>query len=510
MRNLKLTAHIDKRYYVITFKSNISKLNKQDLKILGAQFCTHLLAAGVLCQIEDENVPLEVLFRPDLMYYWTHLEAQTANSPSPGWLSTNLWPPLPAETTEQRPKISSIDFQHISMGLKSGNKDELPKLQKEENCGLQENIVIDYEFKMAKLQQEVEKYQTLVGIQELTCQARDLNGEGLTFTSSLVQTDMPSLNTFSTRTERQTRILESVSIQTNDEKSELVTTETQTERFMEDISVEVQTDFELITVGISLPTIVATTHLPVKSLVLHLKFLHHHQSLESLLLHHHQFLESLLLLHHQFLESLLLLHHQSLESLLLLHHHNPLESLLFLHHHHHYALEFNQDFQEWVLVHPHLFSSPAPPTGGWYGAYCVGRKPPVTPAAPIKPLYWTRIQVSIQDPERAAVYNFDTSVVDVDTLQAVYEVRPSAEEIELIKNHVTTKPDIPLDKPEQFLYELAQIPVYADRVACIMFQATFAESIGSIENKLNNLKMTCTETEQVAKQMDLDWKYFQN
>ncbi|XP_022247825.1 protein cappuccino-like [Limulus polyphemus] len=580
-----------------------SKLNKQDLKILGAQFCTHLLAAGVLRQIEDENVPLEVLFRPDLMYYWTYLEAQTANTPSPGRLSTNLWPPFPAETTEQRSKISSIeeineDFQHISMGLKSGNKDDLQKLQKEENCGLQENIIIDYEFKIAKLRQEVEKYQTLAGIQELTRQARDLNGEGLTFTSSLVQTDMPSLNTLSTQTERQTCISESVSIQTNAEKSELITTEAQTERLMEDISVEVQTDFEPITVGISLPLFVATTISTSSSKITN----------------------------------------SSPEIPLPLP--PPVSGISFpppppvsgipppppppvsgippppsgippppppppvsgippppppppvsgippppppppvsgippppppC-----FGVPPRLPGMGPSAPPPPLSGSgpapfPAPPTGGWYGAYSVGRKPPVTPTVPMKPLYWTRIQVPVQESEldgsrnqkscfweileeigpenwdeftglfsrqvrekktstktknlkakskqvaklldqkrsqnvgilisslhleisdvENAVYNFDTSVVDADTLQAIYEVRPSADEIEQIKNHVTTKPDIPLDKPEQFLYELAQIPVFADRVACIMFQATFVESIGSIENKLNNLKMTCT------------------
>ncbi|GIY64075.1 uncharacterized protein CDAR_65241 [Caerostris darwini] len=38
-------------------------LSKQDLKILAAQFCTNLLAAGVMRQIEDENAPLANLFR---------------------------------------------------------------------------------------------------------------------------------------------------------------------------------------------------------------------------------------------------------------------------------------------------------------------------------------------------------------------------------------------------------------------------------------------------------------
>lgn len=35
----------------------------QDLKILATQFCTHLLAAGVIRQIEDANAPMELLFR---------------------------------------------------------------------------------------------------------------------------------------------------------------------------------------------------------------------------------------------------------------------------------------------------------------------------------------------------------------------------------------------------------------------------------------------------------------
>ncbi|MPD02605.1 hypothetical protein E2C01_098199 [Portunus trituberculatus] len=37
----------------------------QDLKIMATQFCTHLLAAGVIRQIEDASVPIELLFRLD-------------------------------------------------------------------------------------------------------------------------------------------------------------------------------------------------------------------------------------------------------------------------------------------------------------------------------------------------------------------------------------------------------------------------------------------------------------
>lgn len=38
-------------------------LTPQDLRILVAQFCTHMLAAGVIRQIPDKDAPLEALFR---------------------------------------------------------------------------------------------------------------------------------------------------------------------------------------------------------------------------------------------------------------------------------------------------------------------------------------------------------------------------------------------------------------------------------------------------------------
>ncbi|KAJ4440368.1 hypothetical protein ANN_08508 [Periplaneta americana] len=45
-------------------------LTCQDLRILAAQFCTHLLAAGVLRQIPDKDVTLEPLFRKSVAFYF--------------------------------------------------------------------------------------------------------------------------------------------------------------------------------------------------------------------------------------------------------------------------------------------------------------------------------------------------------------------------------------------------------------------------------------------------------
>ncbi|XP_054568987.1 formin-2 isoform X2 [Eptesicus fuscus] len=94
-----------------------------------------------------------------------------------------------------------------------------------------------------------------------------------------------------------------------------------------------------------------------------------------------------------------------------------------------------------------------------------------------------------------AVVNLDNSVVDLETLQALYENRAQSDELEKIEKHGRSSKDKEsaksLDKPEQFLYELSLIPNFSERVFCILFQATFTESIGSIRRKLELLQKLC-------------------
>ncbi|XP_026752070.2 formin-2-like isoform X2 [Galleria mellonella] len=212
---------------------------------------------------------------------------------------------------------------------------------------------------------------------------------------------------------------------------------------------------------------------------------------------------------------------------------------------------------------------PAPPVGGWSMQRATLRKIPVKPAAPMKPLYWTRIlappppttyqeedsngikplwleieetklenideftdlfsrqvvkapvkkkvevktkilPIKILDSKRSqnvgilaqslhvefseienAIYNFDTSVVSLEALQQIYELRASDEELSLIKEHLKNKPDVPLDKPEAFLHDLSGIPNFAERISCFMFQAEFEDAISTTMHKLDNLKHTC-------------------
>ncbi|XP_055988017.1 formin-2 [Sorex fumeus] len=94
-----------------------------------------------------------------------------------------------------------------------------------------------------------------------------------------------------------------------------------------------------------------------------------------------------------------------------------------------------------------------------------------------------------------AVVNLDNSVVDLETLQALYENRAQSDELEKIEKHGRSSKDKEhaksLDKPEQFLYELSLIPNFSERVFCILFQSTFSENICSIRRKLELLQKLC-------------------
>ncbi|OPJ83101.1 formin-1 [Patagioenas fasciata monilis] len=190
------------------------------------------------------------------------------------------------------------------------------------------------------------------------------------------------------------------------------------------------------------------------------------------------------------------------------------------------------------------------------------RKPAIEPSRPMKPLYWTRIQLqgsrktavpmlweSLEEPDildttefeylfskdttqekrkplsetyekktkakkiiklldgkrsqtvgilisslhlemkdiQQAILCVDDSVVDLETLEALYENRAQKDELEKIKQYYQTSKEEELkllDKPEQFLYELSQIPNFTERAQCIIFQSVFSEGITAVHRKV--------------------------
>ncbi|XP_007521746.1 formin-1 isoform X4 [Erinaceus europaeus] len=210
--------------------------------------------------------------------------------------------------------------------------------------------------------------------------------------------------------------------------------------------------------------------------------------------------------------------------------------------------------------------APPPPPGLFFGvspssSQCP-RKPAIEPSCPMKPLYWTRIQISdksqnatptlwdsLEEPDirdtsefeylfskdtmqqkkkplsetyekknkakkiiklldgkrsqtvgilisslhlemkdiQQAIFNVDDSVVDLETLAALYENRGQEDELVKIRKYYETskKEELKLlDKPEQFLHELAQIPNFAERAQCIIFRSVFSEGITSLHRKV--------------------------
>ncbi len=69
--------------------------------------------------------------------------------------------------------------------------------------------------------------------------------------------------------------------------------------------------------------------------------------------------------------------------------------------------------------------------------------------------------------------------------------RATEEEIKLIRDHLQNRPELPLDKPEQFLLELSEIPHFAERIACFVIQSEFNDAILAVRNKLSNIKAMC-------------------
>ncbi|XP_050830902.1 formin-1 isoform X1 [Serinus canaria] len=220
------------------------------------------------------------------------------------------------------------------------------------------------------------------------------------------------------------------------------------------------------------------------------------------------------------------------------------------------------------LPGPGLPAPPPPPGPGFFFNSTLSsnqgpRKPAIEPGRPMKPLYWTRIQLqdnrktamptlweSLEEPDildttefeylfskdttqekrkplsetyekknkakkiiklldgkrsqtvgilisslhlemkdiQQAILCVDDSVVDLETLEALYENRAQKDELEKIKQYYQTSKEEELkllDKPEQFLYELSQIPNFAERAQCIIFQSVFSEGITSVHRKVD-------------------------
>ncbi|GAB6021090.1 hypothetical protein CHUAL_003723 [Chamberlinius hualienensis] len=491
----------------------LNNIIKHDLKIIAVQFCTHLLACGVLQQIEDADAPLESLFKPDRMYFWTHLEAPTTTSIIPGkiqestkslFLPDKVGDTSPISASKPNSAINGSCSEDIQVNeeielLKNNYRQEIEKIQRENEtvvARIQKERTTEMESlreRIQNLEREVDKYKTLADIQLLTRQVND---------------DFSPTNDASnedTKPKHPPPPPPPMPGMGPPPPPPMPGMGPPPPPPMPGMGPPPPPPMPgmgppppppMPGMGPPPPPPMPGMGPPPPP---------------------------------------------------------PIPGM--------------GPPPPGTRVNGGPAPFPPPPPGGW-GYEPQLRKPPISPKVPMKPLYWTRIQIISQptsneierkdniwekveemkmetledfidlfarqvvekkvpaktkvqktskvepakllDGKRAqmvgilvsshhleivdvenAVYNFDTSVLDLDSLQAIYEVRATDEELKQISYHLSSSPEVPLDRPEQFLYELSQIPHFADRIACFTFQSSFHESISAIENKLNNMQMTC-------------------
>lgn len=90
-----------------------------------------------------------------------------------------------------------------------------------------------------------------------------------------------------------------------------------------------------------------------------------------------------------------------------------------------------------------------------------------------------------------AIYSCDTSIVSMETLQQLMNIKPTREEIDSIKEAAQTQTNAPLDAPEQFLLKMSNISCATERIHCILFQADFDDAYSLITQKINTVTRVC-------------------
>jgi hypothetical protein len=97
------------------------------------------------------------------------------------------------------------------------------------------------------------------------------------------------------------------------------------------------------------------------------------------------------------------------------------------------------------------------------------------------------------DTIRDALLYFNSKILDYETLNSIYSIRPQDDEINMIQDYLKTNNEDTLDKPELFLLELSRIPAFEARIHCLVYQHKFNESISSIEFRLKKFQSVCEE-----------------
>ncbi|XP_055386632.1 formin-J isoform X2 [Condylostylus longicornis] len=100
-------------------------------------------------------------------------------------------------------------------------------------------------------------------------------------------------------------------------------------------------------------------------------------------------------------------------------------------------------------------------------------------------IFYRSLHFDLEEIEHA-IYHCDTSVVSLEILHHIRDIKATPEELAMIKE--AANGDTPLDAPEQFLLRISQISSSAERISCLVFQAEFDEGSTLVSRKLEVVK----------------------
>ena len=81
---------------------------------------------------------------------------------------------------------------------------------------------------------------------------------------------------------------------------------------------------------------------------------------------------------------------------------------------------------------------------------------------------------------------------DLESLVSLRSFQATEEELGMLKHHVSTQADQPLDLPDQFLFEISKLNSIDSRLACLQFKMSFSDKVDEVEVKMINLRSCCT------------------
>ncbi|XP_060554062.1 uncharacterized protein LOC132715098 isoform X2 [Ruditapes philippinarum] len=488
-----LSGSIDKSHYLRLV------MTKHDINVIVCQVCTCLIAAGVMKQLEGKDQ--EGIFKTDCMYYWTHTQQNSPNVTVDVNKLQPMWPPVQEQTDDNRPalKYTEIDHQAAMVTMRHEYKEEvenvkrdhqgvLDKARQEYECRLQQAVE-----RIALLQREVEKYKSLASIEKYSQNAlseadkAQMEAGFLTpdsvngFTTPMANT--PSVSQYHTPAGTPDAVNSNYPVNVIKSANEL---------FIEGDSLHdgascSSSDTTSLAgsigefgEGVSSmvppppappppPGVPPPPAPPLPDSVTKKKALkpviNPVSPMRPLFWNRIQVNDIKTPKHKEYYERKLIWEDLEEENIDV----NELDSMFSKRH-----------------VEPsRRFSPNKPKNKAKQVAKVIAPK-----RSQVIGILLSSLRFEMSEIEHAIV-TFDTSQLPEEKLRQIYEIRGDNDELKKIKEHLKKHPDTPLDKPDQFLYDLSLIPDYAERIFCFIFREAFQESIYVIETKMTNLRMTC-------------------